>query len=191
MKTSKIDLRKMVLLALFGSLMEATKIAMTLLPNIHLVSMFIILAAMLFGWESLYSVYIFVALDVLINGAGLSWVIGYLYIWAILDVVAVLFRGTRSRVFWAMVSGIFGLLFGTLFTPAYMLTEGWASAAARWVSGIPFDLVHCVSNAILTFVLLMPLYHLCTKLLGPQKRSRTIEVLLFFGSMSIVGVGTK
>ena len=88
-------------------------------------------------------------------------------------VIAVLFRQNRSRWFWSAMAGIFGLLFGALCAIPYFFVGGWAAAFSYWVAGIPVDLIHCVSNAVLTFTLLMPLYDLCIKLLGRPREPKT------------------
>lgn len=160
-------LREMILLALLGALMMATQVAMASLPNIHLVAVFVILAAMLFGWRALYSVYLFVLLEGLIYGFSM-WFVNYLYVWTVLAVIAILFRQNRSRLFWAAVSGIFGLLFGALCAIPYFFIGGWTAAFSYWVAGIPFDLIHCAANAVLAFILLMPLYRLCSRLLNEK-----------------------
>ncbi len=157
-------LRQWLLLAMLAAMMVATQVALSVLPNVHLVAVLVILAALLFGWKALISVYLFVVLEALIYGLSM-WVINYLYVWGILTVIAVCFRSNRSRLFWGAVGGIFGLLFGALCSVPYFLTGGWAAGFAYWVAGIPFDLIHCVSNGVLCFVLLMPLYRLCCKLL--------------------------
>lgn len=165
MSVGNQKLREMTVLALLGAMMMATQVALAALPNIHLVAVFVILATLLFGWKALFSVYIFVILEGLIYGFSM-WFINYLYIWTILAILSILFRNNRSRWFWAALAGIYGLLFGALCSIPYFFVGGWASAFSYWVAGIPFDLVHCVSNTVLTFVLLMPLYKLCCKLLG-------------------------
>ena len=172
MSAGKMKLREMVLLALIGAMMMATQVALAALPNIHLVDVFLILSAFLFGWKSLFSVYIFVILEGLIYGFSM-WFINYLYVWTVLAVIAVLFRQNRSRWFWSAMAGIFGLLFGALCAIPYFFVGGWAAAFSYWVAGIPFDLIHCVSNAVLTFTLLMPLYDLCIKLLGRPREPKT------------------
>ncbi len=152
---------------MLSAMMVATQVALAVLPNIHLVAVLVILAAMLFGWKSLVAVYLFVILEALIYGLSM-WVINYLYVWPILTVLAVCFRKNRSPLFWAALGGIFGLFFGALCSVPYFLAGGWAAGFSYWVAGIPFDLIHCVSNAVLCFVLLMPLYRLCCRLLGKQ-----------------------
>lgn len=158
-------LREMVLLALFAAMMFATQVALAAVPNVHLVAVFVILVSMLFGWKALYSVYVFVLAEGLVYGFSM-WFVNYLYVWTVLTVVAVIFRNNHSRWFWTAVAGIFGLLFGALCSIPYFLTGGWVSGFSYWVAGIPFDLIHCVSNAVLTAILLMPLYNLCRRILG-------------------------
>lgn len=165
MSDGKMSLRELILLALIGSLMMATQVALAALPNIHLVAVFVILAALLFGWKCLFSVYIFVVLEGLIYGFSM-WFVNYLYIWTILAVISVLCRKNTSKIFWAALAGIYGLLFGALCSLPYFFIGGWKAAFSYWVSGIPFDLIHCVSNAALTLVLLQPLYKLCRKLMN-------------------------
>ena len=160
-------LRELLILALLAAVMVATQVALAALPNVHLVAVFVILAALLFGWKALYSVYIFVILEGLLYGFSM-WFVNYLYVWTVLAVIAIAFHKNRSRWFWAALAGIFGLLFGALCAVPYFFVGGWAAAFAYWVAGIPFDLIHCVSNAALTFVLLIPLYKLCCKILGKQ-----------------------
>ena len=108
----------MILLALFAAMMVATQVALSALPNIHLVGVFVILAAMLFGWKSLYAVYVFVMVEGLIYGFSM-WFVNYLYVWTVLATLAILFRKNRSIWFWTAVAGIFGLLFGTLCSIPY------------------------------------------------------------------------
>ena len=54
-----------------------------------------------------------VPMEILFYGINL-WSINYLYIWAVLAVVALLLKDMQSAFGWAMVSGVFGLLFGVL-----------------------------------------------------------------------------
>ena len=169
---TKLRLRELTLLALLAALMFATQVAMASLPNIHLVGVLLILTALLFGWRALYALYVFVLLEGLIYGFGL-WFINYLYVWTVLAAVAIVFRKNRSRLFWAAVAGIFGLSFGALCSIPYFFIGGWAMGFSYWVAGIPFDLLHCVSNTVLCFVLLMPLYRLCCRLLGRVEKPAT------------------
>lgn len=77
----------------------------------------------------------------------------------------------RSPIFWAAVSGGFGLCFGFLYSIPYFVAGGWAAGFSYWISGIPFDLIHCAGNAVLALVLFKPLLYLLKKL----KREQDIE----------------
>jgi energy-coupling factor transport system substrate-specific component len=52
-----------------------------------------------------------------------------------------------------VISGTFGLYFGALCAVPYLVTGGPAAGIAYWVSGIPFDLIHCASNLTLCLTL--------------------------------------
>ena len=56
-----------------------------------------------------------------------------------------------------MLSGLFGLLFGALCAPVYLFAGGPAFALSWWLSGIPYDLLHCAGNFVLALVLFVPL----------------------------------
>ena len=142
--------------ALLGAVMFAAKMVMAVLPNIEPVSLLILVYTAVFGRKALYPLYVYVVLEFLIWGAGL-WNINYLYVWAVLLVLALAFRRMESPWGWAILSGAFGLGFGLLCTPVYCVTGGWAFGLSWWVSGIPFDALHCGGNFCMALVLYRPL----------------------------------
>ena len=80
---------ELVLFAMLGAIMFASKIIMELLPNIHLIGMFIVSFTVVFRWKALYPIYIFVIITGLYNGFA-TWWIPYLYIWSILWAITML-----------------------------------------------------------------------------------------------------
>ena len=76
-----------------------------------------------------------------------------------------LFRKMESPLGWAVLSGAFGLSFGALCTLVYWVTGGWAFALSWWVSGIPFDLLHCAGNFAMALVLFRPCRQVLTRLM--------------------------
>ena len=74
-----------------------------------------------------------------------------------LVLITYLFRKQESVFVWAIVSGGFGLAFGALCSIPYIVLSGPKAAFAWWVSGIPFDIVHCVANFVIGLVLFQPL----------------------------------
>ena len=161
--TSKLSLRDACILALMAALMFASKLALAGIPNVHLSAVFIIMAAVFFSWRSLYAVAVYVMLEGLVFGFGLWW-ISYLYVWPLLAAAAVLMRENDSALIWALLAGGHGLCFGALCSIPYLFIGGWPLAFSTWVSGIPFDLVHCAGNFILVLVLFRPLKNALLKL---------------------------
>lgn len=162
--TDKLSLREMCFLALMGALMLASQVAMAALPNIHIVALLIIITALCFSWRALFSVAVFVLLEGLIYGFGIWW-ISYLYTWPLLVPIVILLRRNDSALFWAVITGAHGLLFGAMTAIPYLFIGGWQAAVSYWISGIPFDLLHCAGNFVVTLILLNPLLKLTRKLI--------------------------
>jgi energy-coupling factor transport system substrate-specific component len=137
--------------------------ALAPLPNIEMVSLMIILLTLFYGWKVLYVICLFAALEYLIYGFSL-WMICYLYIWTLLAAVARAFRAFRSPLLWAVVSGMFGLLFGAFCEIPFLFVIGLQGAVAAWISGIPFDLLHFAGNFALALALFKPLRSILERL---------------------------
>ena len=146
----------MVLFAILGALTFAAKYVMSFLPNIEPVSLMVMLFAVVFGWKWVYPVYLYVVMEILFYGISL-WNINYLYIWAVLAVAAICLRKMQSPLAWAMLSGVFGLMFGALCGIVDILIGGFGYAVSKWVSGIPFDIMHCAGNFVMALLLFGPL----------------------------------
>ena len=162
-KKKNLPLREVVLFGVLGALTFALQVVMGPLPNIEPVSLLVLLFGAVFGWKALYPVYVFVAMEILFYGLGL-WNINYLYIWAVPAVAGILLRKMEGSLGWALVSGVYGLAFGALCGIVDLFIGGWAYAAAKWVSGIPFDVLHCVGNFGIALVLFAPLRRVLERL---------------------------
>lgn len=158
---------QVALFGVLGGLTFAAKVAMMALPNIEPVSLLVMVYAVTLGEKCLFPIYIYVILELLVYGIGI-WSVGYLYVWLVLAATAWLLRNMRSPLGWALLSGGFGLLFGGLFTPVCLLSGGPGFALSWWLSGIPFDLIHCGANFALALALFCPLRQLMTQLLAER-----------------------
>ena len=163
MKDSKLPLREVVLFGVLGALTFALQVVMGPLPNIEPVSLLVLLFAAVFGWKCLYPVYVFVVMEILFYGLGL-WNVNYLYIWAVPALAGVALRKMESPLGWAMVSGVYGLAFGALCGIVDLFIGGWAYALTKWISGIPFDVLHCAGNFGIALILFKPLRGVLEKL---------------------------
>ena len=153
----------MVLFGVLGALTFALQVVMGPLPNIEPVSLMVLLFGAVFGWRGLYPVYVFVVMEILFYGIQL-WNINYLYIWAVLFLGARMLQNSENPLAWSLLAGVFGLFFGALCAPVYLFSGGLSFAVSWWVSGIPFDAIHCVGNFAMALVLFLPLKKLLTKL---------------------------
>lgn len=160
---SRLSIRELILFGILGALTFAMKMVMAGLPNIEPVSLCVMVYAVVFGFKALYPVYVYVAMEILCFGLGI-WNMYYLYIWAILAVAAILLRDMRQSLGWAILSGVYGLLFGALCGIMDIFIGGVSYAAAKWASGIPFDIAHCLGNFCAALLLFNPLRQLMEKL---------------------------
>ena len=141
----------------------AAKYVMAFLPNIEPVSLLVMLFAVTFGKKALYPIFLYVAMEILFYGLG-TWNVMYLYIWPCLGILAYGLREMKSPLGWAVLSGVFGLMFGALCMPVDMVIGGPGYALSKWISGIPFDIAHCIGNFAMALILFSPMRTLMEKM---------------------------
>ena len=167
MKT-RLSIREIALFGMFGALMYASKELMAVLPNIHLIGVFFTAYTVVYRKKALFPIYIFTFLEGLFNGFNLWW-IPYLYIWTVLWGAVMLLpkqMGKRARIIvYAAVCGLHGILYGTLYAPFQALAFGLSfKGTIAWIAaGLPFDLIHGLSNLVLGF-LIVPITAVLKKL---------------------------
>lgn len=160
----KFGIKDIAYIGMAVALIETCKMALAFLPNIELTSFWLVMFTLLMGWKAFIIVPIFIAIEASLYGPHV-WVIMYLYVWPILVLLTHLFRKNTNVLFWALLSGFFGLFFGALCTPAQVIfftkpdTFDTAVKAgfAWWVAGIPYDVAHAVGNFTLMLVLYTPI----------------------------------
>ena len=160
---SRLPLGEITLFGGLGAITFALQVAMSGLPNIEPVSLLVMVYAVVFGKKCLYPIYVFVVMEVLFYGIQM-WNINYLYVWAVLALAAWWLRDMKHPLAWAVLSAVFGLLFGALCAPVYLFSGGPGYAVSWWISGIPYDLAHCGGNFVMALLLFVPLRNLLTKL---------------------------
>lgn len=140
------------------------QVGMSYLPNIEIVSLLIYIYTQVYRKKVFFIIYVFVFLEGCIYGFGLWW-FGYLYIWSVLALI-VLWNGRQqtSVIMTAVILGAYGLSFGMLYALPYFIAGGWAAGFSYWVSGIPFDLIHCAGNVAVSLICYRPLRTLLGKL---------------------------
>ena len=160
---ARISIKELCVLSLLAAIMFASQVAFSAIPNIELVSLLVIICTLIYRYKALYVIYVFVLLEGLMWGFGVWW-IAYLYIWTVLWLVTMLFHKVKSTIFWTVVAALYGLFFGLLTAFIQLFIGGPGAAIAYWVSGIPFDLLHCAGNAAVAIILFKPIHNLIRKI---------------------------
>jgi len=164
----KLKIREIAVFGMLGALMYASKIAMEFAPNVHLLGVFTIAFTVVYGKKALYPIYIYVLLNGIFCGFA-TWWIPYLYLWTVLWGITMLLPKQMPRmvqpIVYMTLNACHGLLFGVLYAPAQALLYGLSfKGMIAWiVSGLPFDMIHGVSNFICG-LLIVPIIHLLRRL---------------------------
>lgn len=159
-----MPVRKITRIALLSAILYVSKVALEFLPNVELVSLLTVLYTLVFGKEAFLIVTVFNLFELIQWGFG-TWWISYLYVWSLLVLITLLLKKFIKEEFliWSVVSGLFGLIFGSLFAIVYLPVDP-AYALAYWISGLPWDVWHGVCNFVLMLVIGKPLYLLLKKI---------------------------
>lgn len=151
---------------MLGALMYASKILMEVAPNVHLLGVFTIAFTVVYRKKALYPIYTYVLLNGIFCGFA-TWWIPYLYLWTVLWGVTMLLPKKipeKIRPFiYMLVCAAHGFLFGTLYAPAQALLYGlsFQKMIAWIITGLPWDLVHGVSN-FFCGILIVPIIKILT-----------------------------
>jgi energy-coupling factor transport system substrate-specific component len=156
--------REIAVMGLMIAILEASVHAMASIPNVEPVTLLLMLYTLFLGRKVIYVLAAYLLLEGCFYGFGLWW-ISYLYLWPLLAFLTYLLRKQQSVWVFAILSGLFGLFFGAFCSIPYLFIGGISAAFAWWVAGIPFDLIHCVSNFLLCLALFGPLRYCLKRLM--------------------------
>lgn len=148
--------KQWVLIAMLASILVISKEILAFLPNMELVTFLLIVYTYTLPISMVYWItIIFCFIQIILYGIGL-WTPMYFILWPLLVFVTNLLKNTlTNETRLAIYSGIFGLCFGFMTSIPYFLINfnyGWAG----FLRGIPYDLIHCISNYLIILVLYKP-----------------------------------
>lgn len=147
----KVNIKEIAVFGMLAAIMYSTTKVMAILPNIHLLGVFIVATTIVYRKKALYPIYGYVFAEGLLSGFTVWW-IPYLYIWTVLWLATMLLPKNMplkyAAVIYMIISAIHGFLFGILYSPAQALFFGldFKGTVAWVITGLPFDLIHGVSN---------------------------------------------
>lgn len=166
-KTSNA-VRDTVIFAMLGTIMFISKIVMEILPNVHLLGMLTMAYTAVFGVRALIPIYVYVGLNGIYSGFSLWWM-PYTYIWTILFLITLAIPKNTPRsikaIIYPIICALHGFAFGALYAPAQALMFGlnFEQMVAWIVAGLPFDIIHGISNFV-AGLLVLPASMLLSKL---------------------------
>ncbi len=172
---NKLTVYYIVLFPLFAAIMFLSDILLDIAMNVHLLAMLIVAFTVVYRAWALIPIYIYVILYGLFYGFS-GWWFGYLYVWPLLwAVIMILPKKLNPKVaatVYAAVAGLHGLLFGTMLAPVNAVMTGFSfEQSVSWIIfGLPADVIHCVSNVLVTFLLAMPIITVLKKAEARIKR---------------------
>ena len=162
------QVRDLCVFAMLAAIMFLSKLLMEWAPNIHFVGTLTMTYTLVYRRRALIPLYVYVLLMGVYAGFNVWWV-PYLYIWTLLWGVTMLLPRHMSRKVaipvYAIVCGLHGLAYGTLYAPAQAIFFGYTPAqTVTWIAaGLPFDALHAAGN-VAAGLLIVPLRDLLNKL---------------------------
>ncbi len=141
--------------------MYASKLIMEMLPNVHLLGVFVVAFTVVYRKKALYPIYTYVFLNGILSGFS-AWWVPYLYLWTVLWGAVMLLPGNMPKkiqpIVYMTVCAAHGFLFGTLYAPAQAILYGLSlKGMIAWIiAGLPFDCIHGISN-FFCGILIMPI----------------------------------
>ncbi len=147
----KVSVKETVMFGMLGGMMYASKAIMELLPNIHLLGVFVIALTVVYREKALYPIYTYVFINGIVAGFS-TWWIPHLYLWTVLWGATMLLPKNLPQkikpIVYMVLCAMHGFLFGTLYAPVQALLFGlnFNGMVAWIIAGLRWDFVHGVSN---------------------------------------------
>jgi len=139
------------------------------IPSVHLLGLFIAAYTLTYRVRALIPIYVYVMIYGALYGFS-AWWVPYLYIWLPLWGLFMFIGRFQLPVkvkvpLYMFLCALHGLFFGILYAPfqAWLFGLSFNGLIAWIIAGIPFDIVHAVSN-LAAGALILPLSELLKKL---------------------------
>ncbi len=157
MNENGLSVKNITYMGMALAILEVSKLALDFLPNVEVVTLLFIVYTIYFGKKTMLIAVGFTLIECMLKGCNLLS-LRYLYIWPLL--IILVYYANRHKagcLFYSILSALFGLFFGLLCSIPYLFIGGPGMALTWWIAGIPYDIIHCISNFIICIVLFKPL----------------------------------
>ncbi len=153
-----LKIKEITIFGMLGALMYASKLLMEILPNVHLLGVFIVAFTVVYRKKALFPIYTFVILTGLFSGFA-TWWVAYIYIWTPLWGAVMLvpkaLNEKLKQIIYILLCSAHGFLYGILYSPMQAILFGldFKGMIAWIVAGFPFDIAHGISNFLCGFLI--------------------------------------
>ena len=145
------------LIAILVAILEVAKMVLNSIANVELITLLFIIFTLQFGIKkTLITSMLFSILECAVWGFATCSIV-YFYIWPLLILFTHVLRKADNKMIFTFLSGFFGLSFGMFCSIITFANGGINAAVSWWIAGIPYDVVHGVSNFIIALLLFAPI----------------------------------
>jgi hypothetical protein len=162
--THSSGVRRLVIIAMCASLVFVGKLSLLLLPNIEVVTFFLIIFTLTFRLEEA----LLISTVYTITESLLWSLTEQSYIWTVIVILTFLFKKViKDRfILWSIFSGFLGLTFGLMCAvPIYFFTDRTVTISYL-IANIPYDILHMVGNYFIMLFFGELIYKTLQKLLN-------------------------
>ncbi len=163
----QLTVREITVFAMLGALLFGSKVILEAVPNIHPVTVLIMVYTLVYRKKAIFPLLVYLVLDTV--KWGFATMVPYWYIFPLVWLTTLAIpRGISGWKLQAACTGIctlFGLLFGVLYAPWQALLFGYnLPKMLTWIAaGFYFDLLHAAGNFAASF-LTLPLVRLLQRI---------------------------
>ena len=159
--------KQITFIALYVAIIVAFQTLLSSINGIELTTLLFTSAAIFLPLHaSLTLVIVYCLIEGVMFGFG-DWVILYLIYWSFVVIITFLLKLLCKKylIFTALLNAIFGFLLGIFFFLEMLILYGESSAISYYITGLQGDLLHLVSNFLITLILFPPIQKLFPKII--------------------------
>lgn len=163
----RLTVREITVFAMLGALLFGSKMLLEAVPNIHPLTMLIMVYTLVYRKKAIFPLLVYLVLDTV--KWGFATMIPYWYIfplvWLCTLAIPKAVSGVRLQIVCTVICTLFGLLFGVLYAPwqAFLWKLDLPKTLTWIAAGFYFDLLHAAGNFAASF-LTLPLVKLVNRI---------------------------
>lgn len=158
---------QIVKIAFLSALLIVAKEALFFIPNVEVVTLLLMAYTYTLGSRTtIYITIIFTLVQSIIYPPHM-WIITYFLIWPLLVIMtSVLKRYNANLLMLSIFASLFGFGFGAFDSLVNSFVYGLNTFIPLWIRGLPFDIIHAISNYLTVLILFNPIKNSLSKMIS-------------------------